>query len=474
MKSKDLSSWEICNYVYVTLADDDMHNLKNGKHDYSHGQWASSLRYKDGTYYVFFGSASINKSYLCKTNDIENGTFEINVINTYYHDASLLLDDDGRNYLIYGVGTIKIKELNYEMTDFIPFAEEYPLFSTGLSGLAGEGSKILKINNYYYIFIIAWPSGEIRQELCFRSKELLGKYESKIILKSGIGTYSAGAAQGAIVDTPDGKWYGYVFQDHGGVGRVPVLTPLTWVDDWPIMGVDNKVPITMELDTVGAGTHLAENDDFNNEKLSLLWQWNHNPDNNSFSLSEKKGFLRLKNNNIATNLLNARNTLTVRTEGPKCSGYIKVDTTNMLVGDFTGLAAFQFNYGKVGVYVDDSGNKKIYMAKNGGYSSNTQIVDSYDKIVEEVELKQDFAFLKVDFYFNDVESNFNVLNNIDKVNFYYSLDEKNWVKIGEEITMTYDLKMFIGYKFGIYSYPTKNIGIYIDVDFFRYHRSVWN
>lgn len=144
MKSKDLSSWEICNYVYVTLADDDMHNLKNGKHDYSHGQWASSLRYKDGTYYVFFGSASINKSYLCKTNDIENGTFEINVINTYYHDASLLLDDDGRNYLIYGVGTIKIKELNYEMTDFIPFAEEYPLFSTGLSGLAGEGSKILK------------------------------------------------------------------------------------------------------------------------------------------------------------------------------------------------------------------------------------------------------------------------------------------------------------------------------------------
>ena len=208
--------------------------------------------------------------------------------------------------------------------------------------------------------------------------------------------------------------------------------------------------------------------------MNLNCQWNHNPDNNSFSLTEKKGFLRLKNNNIATNLLNAKNTLTIRTEGPKCNGYIKIDTKNMIVGDFAGLSAFQFNYGKVGVYVNDSGNKKIYMAKNGGYGSNTQIVDSNDKIIQEVDLKQDEVFLKVDFYFNDVDNNFNCLYNIDKVNFYYSLDENNWIKIGEELVMTYDLKMFTGYRFGIYSYPTKNVGGYVDIDYFKYERSAWN
>lgn len=62
MKSKDLVSWELCSYVYDTLADGDIQNLTNGKHDYAHGQWAASLRYHDGIYYVFFGSYGIGKS----------------------------------------------------------------------------------------------------------------------------------------------------------------------------------------------------------------------------------------------------------------------------------------------------------------------------------------------------------------------------------------------------------------------------
>ena len=119
MKSKDLVSWKICNYVYDVLADGDVQNLKNGKNDYSHGQWASSLRYHNGTYYVFFGSYGTGKSYIYKTNDIEHGTWTKNELNGMYHDASLFFDDDGRNYLIYGAGgRIRVKELNSEMTGF--------------------------------------------------------------------------------------------------------------------------------------------------------------------------------------------------------------------------------------------------------------------------------------------------------------------------------------------------------------------
>ena len=113
MKSNDLVSWEICNYVYDTYAQGDVQNLTNGKHDYAHGQWATSLRYHKGTYYVFFGSYGSGKSYIYKTNDIENGTWTRSEINGMYHDASLFFDDDGRNYLIYGGnGNIEIKELN--------------------------------------------------------------------------------------------------------------------------------------------------------------------------------------------------------------------------------------------------------------------------------------------------------------------------------------------------------------------------
>ena len=477
MKSKDLASWEIVNYVYETLGDMPKHKLQNNEHDYSHGQWAASLRYKAGTFYVFFASYGTGKSYIFKTNDIEKGPWTKNEINGMYHDAGLFFDDDGKNYLIFGSGEIKIKELNSELTGFANGAQERTLFKTGLSGLAGEGSHVLKLHNYYYVFIIAWPSGSGRIELAYRSKNIMGQYEGKTILNSGVGSYGGGAAQGAIIDTPDGKWYGFVFQDHGSVGRVPILTPMTWVDDWPMMGVNGKVPVTLELDGTYTGANMAKSDDFDysENKLALEWQWNHNPDNNSWSVTERKGFLRLTNNNMASHLLNARNTLTMRTEGPSCSGFIKMDVTNMKPGDAAGLSAFQFNYGMVGVRVTDDGKKKIYMAKNGGYGGNNNIVNSRDNIVEEVDLNGEEVYVKADFKFNNVDGNFNSSNNIDKVNFFYSLDGKDWKKIGAEIGMTYDLKMFTGYKFGIYSYPTKSTGGYVDIDSFTYERTTeWN
>ena len=477
MKSKDLVSWEICNYVYDTYADGNKQTLKNGENDYSHGQWAASLRYHDGNFYVFFGSYGTGKSYIYKTSDIENGTWTRSEINGMYHDASILFDDDGRNYLVYGAGgTAKIKEFNSDMTGFKKNGVEHTLFSTGLDNLAGEGWHIQKINGYYYIFVIAWPSNSKRIELCYRSKELLGKYEGKTILNSGLGTYGGGVAQGGIVDTPDGKWYGLLFQDHGSVGRIPVLVPVTWENNWPMMGVNGEVPLTLEIDSDYAGTQLAKDDDFtySSNKLDLEWQWNHNPDNTAWSVTERPGYLRLKNNTLATNLLDARNTLTQRTEGPSCSSIIKLDTSGMKAGDYAGLSAFQFKYGNVGVYVADDGSKKIYMANNGGYSNSATVGDSYNNIVEQTNLSGNEIYLKVDFLFNKVDSSGSSSYNIDKANFYYSYDGTSWTKIGEELSMVYSLTLFTGYRSGIYSYATKTTGGYADIDYFDYERADWN
>lgn len=477
MKSKDLVSWEICSYVYDTLADGDIQNLTNGKHDYSHGSWAASLRYNKGMFYVFFGSYGTNKSYIYKTNDIENGSWTRSEINGMYHDASMLFDEDGKNYLVFGGGgEIKIKELNSEMTGFAAGASERTIITTGLSGLSGEGSHIQKINGYYYVFLIAWPNGSGRIELCYRSKNVFGPYEGKTVLNSGLGTYGAGVAQGGIVDTPDGDWYGMLFQDHGSVGRIPVLVPVKWENDWPMMGVNGKAPLQITVKGDYTGAALAKSDDFNydSKSLALEWQWNHNPDNTAWSVTERSGYLRLNNKSLATNILNARNTLTQRTEGPSCKSIIKLDTSGMKAGDYAGLSAFQFKYGNVGVYVADNGSKNIYMAENGGYSGSAQVTDSYNKITEQVPLNGDEIYLCVDFTFSTVDASGNASNNIDKASFYYSYDGKSWTKIGGELGMTYDLKLFTGYRSGIYSYATKSVGGYADIDFFDYKRSEWN
>ena len=473
MKSKDLFSWEICGYVYDTYADGAKQTLSNGEHDYAHGQWATSLRYHNGTFYVFFGSYGTGKSYIYKTNDLEHGTWTRSEINGMYHDASMLFDDDGRKYLVYGGGgEIKIKEFNDEMTGFKMGGADKTLFKTNLTGLAGEGSHIHKIGDYYYIFVIAWPNGSGRIELCYRSRDLLGNWEGKTVLNSGLGTYGSGVAQGGVVETPDGKWYALLFQDHGAVGRIPVLVPFVWQDGWPVMGVNGKAPTTLEVSESYSGTSLAHDDDFSYSanKLALEWQWNHNPDNSAWSVTDRPGFLRLTNKTIASELLHARNTLTMRTEGPNCSSVIKLDSRGMKPGDYAGLSAFQFNYGNVGVYVGDDGRKHIYMARNGG----EDVARSNNKIIEQTDLQGDEIYLKVHFNFNTVDGNYNVSNNIDKADFYYSYDGSSWVRIGETLNMTYDLKLFTGYRSGIYSYGTKNLGGYADIDFFDYERAEWN
>lgn len=87
-----------------------------------------------------------------------------------------------------------------------------------------------------------------------------------------------------------------------------MLVPVTWENNWPMMGVNGEVPLTLEIDSDYAGTQLAKDDDFtySSNKLDLEWQWNHNPDNTAWSVTERPGYLRLKNNTLATNLIGCK------------------------------------------------------------------------------------------------------------------------------------------------------------------------
>jgi len=47
------------------------------------------------------------------------------------------------------------------------------------------------------------------------------------------------------------------------------------------------------------------------------------------------------------------------------------------------------------------------------------------------------------------------------------LDEKVWKPIGETLKMKYTIPHFMGYRFGLFNYATKNTGGYADFDWFR-------
>ncbi|AWB46903.1 glycoside hydrolase [Paenibacillus sp. CAA11] len=455
MKSYDLVHWNIVNYVYDTLEDGDEQRLSNGRSEYGKGSWASSLRFHSGKFYVVFSSNSAGKTYIYQTLDIEKGPWTRSTL-AFYHDMSLLFDDDGRVYLVHGSGDIRITELTSDATmekeDGLNkvIIRNASLIAGPNVGLPAEGAHIQKINGYYYISLITWPKGGMRTQLIYRSDTIDGPYEGRVALQD------AGIAQGGLIDTCSGDWYALLFGDRGSVGRIPYLVPVTWKDDWPILGYQGKVPDSLSLPLHRTESNLVTSDEFDqrsesassSSNLALAWQWNHNPDGHSWSLTERPGFLRLKNGRICRELLDARNTLTQRSFGPESSGCIAIEVGHMKDGDTAGLAALQENYGFVGVKMNGSA-KSIVMA-NG---STAQL-----QVIESIPLTQDRVYLKIEFDFYHLT---------DKAYFYYSLDGNLWTPIGNTLQMTYTLPHFVGYRFALFNYATVTAGGYVDFDYFR-------
>ena len=98
---------------------------------------------------------------------------------------------------------------------------------------------------------------------------------------------------------------------------------------------------------------LIVSDTFNHSKnkLDLRWEWNHNPENTCWSFTERPGFLRLRTQTLADDILTARNTLTQRTSGPKCTFAVELDSEGMKAGDYASLVTLQGNYGLIGVFI---------------------------------------------------------------------------------------------------------------------------
>ncbi|MEP6746968.1 MAG: glycoside hydrolase 43 family protein [Bacteroidota bacterium] len=456
MKSKDLVNWQLINYAYDTLADVDALNLVNGKSTYGRGSWASSLRFHKGIYYVSTFAQTTGQTYIYSTKNIEKGPWKRVTFKPAYHDHSLFFDDNGKVYLLYGAGKLNLLELNADVSGVkegginqvaIENASAPSQSEGRKGGLGAEGSQLYKINGKYYLFNITWPPGGMRTVVIHRADKITGPWEGKI------GLQDMGVAQGGLVDMPNGTWYAYLFRDFGAVGRIPYLVPVKWEDGWPVLGVNGKVPEMLDLPAnKSLIPGIVASDEFTRKKkdpaLPLVWQWNHNPDNSLWSVTERPGYLRLKTGRIDTSFLLARNSLTQRTIGPVCTGVVSLDISNMKEGDFAGLALLQKNYGIAGVKID-GGSKSIVMI-NAGSGQPEQVQD--------IPLNQQTVFFKAACDFT---------NKKDTANFFYSLDGQTWTVLGTPLKMAYTIPQFTGYRFTLFNYATKNIGGYADFDYFR-------
>ena len=464
MRSKDMKNWETVGYIFDRLTDSPKYDLQEGT-VYGRGQWATSLKYHNGRFYALLApneAGPMGNTYIFTAEKAE-GKWTLLSRMRHFHDCSLFFDDDNRVYVVYGTG--EMMELKPDLSDVIEGSHQM-LFKreadeTGIL----EGSRMIKHNGKYYLLMIShvWAPGRHRREVCYRADNIHGPYEKKVILEADFDQHGY-VGQGTIVDTQWGDWYGIIFQDRGGVGRLLTLMPCRWIDGWPMLGdEEGQIPLRMRaLKSGEPSASIVMSDDFSTTNLGLQWQWNHNPVDNAWSLAECPGSLRLKTSRVVSTLYLAPNTLTQRMEGPQCSGSIALHLSKMKDGDCAGLAAFNSDSG---VLTITRQGKKFTLTM----SEQSCKLTPEDKKVQHVDeqVKESIQFTQPDIHLR-IDADFQ--RHRDIATFYYSFDGKDWNKIGTDHQMRFDWqRFFMGSKFAIFNYATKKTGGFVDVDSFTYH-----
>lgn len=462
MRSPDMKHWEVISYVFPRIDDGPRYDLLEGT-AYGQGQWASSIRYHRGEFYVWFSANGAPGRGFVYTAKDPAGPWQLLARPPHFHDGSLFFDDDGRVYMFHATG--RLTELKPDLTDVLSGGVDQQIFQRDADeqGLL-EGSFAIKHKGKYYLMMISmdWSiPGRLRREVCYRADRITGPYEKRVILEAEFEGYG-GVGQGCIVEGKEGEWHGLIFQDRGGVGRVPCLMPCTWTEDgWPMLGDENgKIPNDTSLSYMSM-RGICGSDDFSDSRLSLYWQWNHNPIERGWSLTERPGFLRLKTARLVDNLFVAPNTLTQRMAGPKCTGTVRLELSGMKDGDRAGLSAFN---GDSGVLAIEKNGKKLELVM----SEQKSVFEEPKHAIGRVETTEQARIpLEKEAIYLRVEGEFGI--GLDDARFSYSLDGKQWIAVGGPVKMRFDYKrMFMGSKFALFNYATRSVGGYVDVDFFDY------
>lgn len=438
LSSKDLVNWQHEGYVYDTFGETEGQKLQGGA-IYGQGMWAPTMRYHDGVFHVLFSCNDTKSCYHYMAESVKD-PWKQQKVQGFYHDASLLFEDDGSVYLVHGNRDIYLTQMKKDLSGPLEGGLNRRLLHDDCEGLGWEGSHIHKIGGVYYLCNIHWPKGHMRTQSVHRSDSLMGDFVGGDVLQDDLDGSFRGVAQGGIIDTPDGKWFMMLFQDHGAQGRMPVLVPFQWENGMPKM---EKVPLQLSVPVDETLPKLYTSDALKGG-ISPLWQWNHEPDWSKIAFTGQG--LQLTCGGLAGHVEQARNTLTQKCFGKKCSCAVQVDGKDLQEGDFAGICALQGCFAQLCMTIRDGKRFLSFVTRQPG--ENDDVWHSRELPREKVLLpvEQTAITLRADFDFT-----------CDQVLFFYETKE-GFVPVGEPHQLYYRLDHFTGCRIGLCAFNGNGIG----------------
>ena len=360
LESDDMVNWRYVSQIYGRFDEPGWDT--NGR--YAGGSWAPAIRHHDGLFYVYF--CTPDEGLYMSTAERASGPWSpLHLVKRVekWEDPCPLWDDDGQAYLgrsRHRAGPIIVHRMSADGRELLDDGV------TVYTGPVAEGTKFLKRDGYYYLII---PEGGVGQgwQTVLRSRSVYGPYEKRVVLEQG-STAVNGPHQGALVDTPDGRWWFYHFQETPVLGRVVHLQPARWKDGWPLVGVDidgNGVgePVAVWESPLPRRAALLQTDDGFDGSIGLQWQWNHNPSAAHWSVSERRGWLTLRAM-PADSLKACRNMLTQKVVGYVSESTVTVEREGRCVAGLccTGKQFRGVGLCEDGVFTEVDGRRQVVRA----------------------------------------------------------------------------------------------------------------
>ena len=492
LHSKDLVNWTTIGAALTDLVAVDSAYSAKRMERYNGGAYAPTINYHKGIFYVyvnlytdgFYVATTTNPAGPWKSRFLKdkNGR-RLRV--TRWSDPCSFWDDAGKAYLVsshpgreywYSYifqmsedGTTLLDADSAHM-DKKNFLYQYPGGGTVISPYhSSEGNRLFKRNGYYYLQHIEFTNQGLGEgTYVFRSRNLYGTFPDGTPGKPGNpGRYEVFAiekvknrdclripGQGGYVTTPDGRWFWIgQFTRSTAEGRPPCLLPVTWINDWPVIGVNVKNmegQMGWQLPKPIQGFPLAlpqGGDEFVEPKLHPQWMWNHVPDSSKWSLTERKGYLRLYAFSTigGKGFFKAGNTINQRYMRSDSTWVTtKMEITGMTDGQRAGLV--HFNGGKTYAFIAivKRGNTYHLEVEINGQVMKGKMLPSNRKNI----------YLRT------------CMGLTDKAGFQYSWDGTIFHDLGGIYPMT--SANFRGNMIGLFTYNDSSTTGFVDVDWFHY------
>ena len=448
--SKDLINWQIIGHAYDSITFQPQYRMENEKTAYSRLCWAPTIRYYEGTYYI--GVNIADDGFVMFKSTKPEGPYTMHKFEKRLYDPGFFIDDDGRKYVTHGKGKIYLTRLKDDATGVLDPADKGTIIITAPDGYGHlfEGCHTYKRNGWYYVFNPALGYDGV--QMISRSRNLYGPYETKVLIDDDINYAGAGVHQGGYIETAEGESWAYTFQDRDYMGRCLMLYPMKWENEWPVVGPEGrpgKGVVTYRKPAVKGKYKMNYphySDSFDKTDLAPIWEFNHVPHKEKWSLTDRSGYFRIYAQH-ARGFYWARNSLTQKVTGPYSTGTVLLDVSGLKEGDFAGngiMGRMMYQFG-----VRKKNNRLWLEMREGNRDAAEMIVDSLElKDIQKIYLRTETT-------------------KEGATRFHYSLDNRQYHRFGPEGVSNFWGFLGIRHALCCYNVIKGNPCGYADFDYFE-------